>query len=147
MPTVSECVGQDKAANRVLTSGLSNNLLILDAVPIDHKDHTSNSVEARAIKTGDKILIRISYDSVKSPIKEVELRFSNKQMSAIEINKVLRDPLDNKDKTDKTDKTDTFSTMVKAIEASDMPAVVAIQCTLEDGTKRVLFFKFKIQQK
>jgi hypothetical protein len=133
---------QENPPGRLIVSDLSATLHLLEPVPITHKGHAENKEGAKKVQVGDKVLIRVSYDPAVTPVKDVEVHFSNKGMSACEAVKVPREP-----SKDKKDTAETFGVVVRARDATAKTSLVGVTAVLADGTKKTLYFKFDIQPK
>jgi hypothetical protein len=138
--TSPRLAAQEKPPGERLTSSLETTLHILGPVPITDEKHAANEAEATKVKVGDKVLIRITYDPAKMPVKEVELRFASKRMAACEIVRAPQARSKNKKEA-----TDSVAIVVRATAAKSCTA--GIDCTLADGSKKTLYFMFEIEAK
>jgi hypothetical protein len=122
---------QVKRPGDAYRSSLDSTLHVLESVDIGD----SAPKEPRKLRVGDSVMIRVTYDPKKTPVKVVELRFSRRNMEAMEAAKVVVDG-------NQKDGTQSLAATVRAV--SEKTCNVAVFCELEDGTVKNLYFPFDI---
>jgi hypothetical protein len=119
-----------------LSKTLEQTIRILEPVAITNKDYAANKGVRHKIKVGDKVIIQLSYDSAKSAVEKVTVRFASRRMEVYEIGKVPN--CAGKEKT-----TECVAVVVKATQEKN--CAVAICCDLKDGSVTHLVFTFDIE--